>query len=98
MNQHDLEVEIVCALPEHTEQEKLFLKPNSTIRDAFLASSFAEKYAIEHVKLGIFGEEKSLNYVLKSHERVEIYRPLVQDPKLKRALKVDRSNLPRRCR
>lgn len=94
----NLEIEIVYALPNQVYQEKLFLKAGSTIQDALLAASFRERYVIASIKVGVFGEEQSFNYVLKPNDRVEIYRPLMQDPKLRRAMKVDKSTLPRRCR
>lgn len=33
------------------------------------------------VPLGIFGEIVEDSYVLSAHERIELYRPLQQDPK-----------------
>ncbi|WP_296405484.1 RnfH family protein [Psychrobacter sp.] len=34
--------------------------------------------------VGIFSQKKPLNYVLKAHDRIEIYRPLTIDPMRKR--------------
>lgn len=43
-------------------------------------------------RVGIYGKLKSLDTVLREHDRIEIYRPLVADPKearRKRAQKKD---------
>lgn len=58
--------------------------------DAFGAS--ADGLLASH-KVGIYGKLKPLDTVLREHDRIEIYRPLIADPKdarRRRAKKTDR--------
>lgn len=43
-------------------------------------------------RVGIYGKSKSLDTVLREHDRVEIYRPLVADPKDSRRLRAVRKD------
>lgn len=38
----------------------------------------------EKINIGIFGKKKDLNYIIKNGDRLEIYRNLFFDPKLRR--------------
>ncbi len=42
-------------------------------------------------KVGVFGKLKPLDTVLADHDRVEIYRPLLVDPKLSRQRRVEKT-------
>ncbi len=72
--------------------------------DCYVGWSIATVLQDQHLILkageavGVFGEIKSLDYVLQQDDRLEIYAPLIQDPKHKRMAKVAHSTLPRRCR
>lgn len=66
-------------------QMELSLEPGSTLADALQKSAWMERYPeITSLSYGIFSRPKSLNTVLNSGDRVEIYRPLLVDPKEKR--------------
>ncbi len=93
-----MNIEVVYALPERQYRQLLKLPVGSTINDALAALNFEPYSLITDVKVGIFGKEKPLDYALLEGERLEIYRPLLADPKERRRLKVDKTNLPRRCR
>ena len=41
--------------------------------------------------MGVFGKLKPLDAVLADHDRVEIYRPLLVDPKLSRQRRVEKT-------
>ncbi len=41
-------------------------------------------------KVGIFGQQVDLEHLVEEHDRIEIYRPLVIDPKTARMLRVQR--------
>jgi putative ubiquitin-RnfH superfamily antitoxin RatB of RatAB toxin-antitoxin module len=78
-----IRVEVVYASPEQQTILNLVLPANSTIRDAIVASKlFGE--SIENLAVGIFGRQRELDNILKNGDRVEIYRPLINDPKLAR--------------
>lgn len=56
----------------------------ASIRDAILQSGILAQFPeidLDHQKVGIFGKVVSLEARLEDGDRVEIYRPLVADPK-----------------
>ncbi len=79
-----LQVEVVLPLAETQELRRLELPPGSTIADAVAAAGFPESapgYEFDPDKVGIFGARKPLHTVLRDGDRVELYRPLLADPK-----------------
>lgn len=93
-----IQIEIVYALPDCQHRELLTVKEGSTMREALLQSRAQQYFSMDEISVGIFGEHKSLEHPLTEGNRLEIYRPIHSDPKLRRILKVEKSNLPRRCR
>ncbi len=79
-----INVEVVYALPHEQALIKVKLPPGATVADAVQASGIAGKYPeidIAKNKLGIFGKLAKADAVLRDRDRVEIYRPLIADPK-----------------
>lgn len=83
-----MNVEIVLAYPNKQYLEKLRLAEGTTIREAALLAFDSglipnpnEELDPAQVPLGIYGELEDDSYKLREGERIEIYRPLVQDPK-----------------
>ncbi|KTD19142.1 protein yfjF [Legionella lansingensis] len=68
-----------------TVQLELSLEPGSTIADALNEAKLFETYPeAKNLPLGIFSKQMPLDTVLKTGDRIEIYRPLLLDPKEKR--------------
>ncbi|WP_338034419.1 RnfH family protein [Legionella cardiaca] len=64
---------------------KLSLKSGATIADALVESNLLiTNPEIKDYSVGIFAKIKSRDTILKSGDRIEIYRPLALDPKEKR--------------
>jgi putative ubiquitin-RnfH superfamily antitoxin RatB of RatAB toxin-antitoxin module len=79
-----IHVEVVYALPDKQEVVPLALPAGSTLQQAVLASGLGEKYpAIDAAagKFGIYSKLARPDTVLRDSDRVEIYRPLIADPK-----------------
>lgn len=77
-----MRIEVVCALPQTQEQMVLELAPGSTVLDAIEASGLLQRLPqIEIVRAGVWGRPVSPETRLRDHDRVEIYRPLIADPK-----------------
>lgn len=79
-----LAVEVVYALPARQELVHLRLPAGSTLQQALQASGLLQKYPeIDPAKgkFGIFGKLAKLDTALRDRDRVEIYRPLIADPK-----------------
>lgn len=84
MAEGKIRVEVVYALPERQEIAKVVLVEGSTLMQAVESSGLLAKYPdIDPArnKFGIFAKLSKLDAVLRDHDRVEIYRPLIADPK-----------------
>lgn len=81
---HTIHVEVVLAMPEKQELVALDLAAGSTISDAIDQSGIGgmfEDFEPDTVKVGIFGQKATMEQELRDGDRVEIYRPLIVDPK-----------------
>ena len=80
----EIEVEIVYALPEVQTLMKMKVPVGTTAAQAVEHSGIMEKHPeidLERNKLGIFGRLVKADAALRDMDRVEIYRPLIADPK-----------------
>ncbi|MGR9108109.1 MAG: RnfH family protein [Gammaproteobacteria bacterium] len=79
-----IRVEVAYALPERQVLLPLDLEPGSTVRSAIEISGILEQFPeidLARNCVGIFGTVCALDQKLGPGDRVEIYRPLHQDPK-----------------
>lgn len=79
-----LNVEVCYALPSKQELVRVKLPEGATLQQALEASGLLVKYPeidIKKNKFGIFAKLSRLDAVLRDRDRVEIYRPLIADPK-----------------
>ena len=79
-----IQVEVVYARPERQEVANLSLPAGSTAGQAIEASGLLAKHPeIDLVtnKLGVYAKLAKVDTVLRDRDRVEIYRPLLADPK-----------------
>lgn len=80
----NIEIVYVTAIKEIIHL-KLSLKPGSTITDALIESNLFHTHPeIKNFPVGIFAQQKPLDTILKSGDRIEIYRPISIDPNEKR--------------
>ncbi len=74
----------MLAMPGRQELVALEVASGSTLADAIAQSGLPEMFEgfeLDPAKVGIFGQKASLEQVLRDGDRVEIYRPLIADPK-----------------
>jgi putative ubiquitin-RnfH superfamily antitoxin RatB of RatAB toxin-antitoxin module len=77
-----MHIEVVYALARKQERVVLDLPPGSTVQDALQASGLLQRLAqIESGCLGVWGTPVTAESRLRDQDRVEIYRPLIADPK-----------------
>lgn len=79
-----MHVDVVYALPERQEVVSLDLAAGSTVSQALEASGLLARYPeidLSKNKLGIYAKLAKPDTVLRDRDRVEIYRPLIADPK-----------------
>ena len=79
-----INVEVIYALPQAQTLLSVSLPQGGTVAEAIKLSGILDQHAeidIEKNKLGIFGKLSKADTVLRDKDRVEIYRPLLADPK-----------------
>ena len=80
-------VEVAFALPDKQKIIALDVDEGTTAMDAAKQSGIEQQFSdieLETVKVGIFGKAVKPDQVLRTGDRVEIYRPLKIDPKASR--------------
>ncbi len=84
-------IEVAYAEPAQQHLVSLDLAEGHTVEDAIRASGLLTRFPginLSVNKVGIFGRVCPLNTVLREKDRVEIYRPLLADPKVVRRERV----------
>ena len=77
-------VEVVYPLPEEQILYLTEVPAGGSVRDGILASGVLKRYPnlkLDELKVGIFGKLTTLKTPLQAKDRIEIYRPLLADPK-----------------
>ena len=81
----EISVEVVYAFSDRQTIVQLQLKSASTVRQAIEASGILQAHpeiVLEQASIGIWSKRVKLEGGLLDGDRVEIYRPLVADPKV----------------
>ena len=89
-----IDVEVAYAMPDTQRIVQLKVESGCTAMQAAQRSGLAEQFGVdlEQAKLGVFGKAvKPLQYQLSAGDRVEIYRPLLVDPKASRKERAQRA-------
>jgi putative ubiquitin-RnfH superfamily antitoxin RatB of RatAB toxin-antitoxin module len=79
-----IQLEITYAKPDRQEIISLKLPEGSTIQQAIEASGLLQRHPeidLAKAKVGIYGKLSRMDTVVRERDRVEIYRPLIADPK-----------------
>ncbi|ORM71401.1 RnfH family protein [Pantoea wallisii] len=90
----DIHVEVVYALPDKQYLLAVKLEEGATVEQAIQASgllSLRKDIDLQSNKVGIFSRPVKLGDVVADGDRVEIYRPLIADPKEMRRQRAERS-------
>lgn len=84
MPSNPIDVIVAWAVPQRTVLRPVRVAPGTTIAQAIgisgLLQEFPEIDLAAH-PVGIYGKKKPLDTVVRHLDRIEIYRPLVADPK-----------------
>ncbi len=84
MSDEKINVELVYALPTQQMLLKSEVPKGATIAEAVKLSGILDKFPeidVEKGRFGIFGKLSKVDTVLREKDRIEIYRPLIADPK-----------------
>ncbi|MCP1651941.1 RnfH family protein [Pseudomonas nitroreducens] len=96
----NIAIEVVYALPEKQVLLRLSVPRGTRMREAVLLSGIDAQFPgldVQGCPLGIFGKVVAMpeERVLEEGERVEIYRPLIVDPKEVRKQRAARAKAAR---
>ena len=84
MSTANISVEVIYALPTQQALLHVQLADGATVEDAIRASGVLDAYPeidLANNKVGIFSKLVKLDDPVRDRDRVEIYRPLIADPK-----------------
>lgn len=77
-------VEVAYAYPDKYFLKKVYLDNPISIQNVILQSGVLEKFTeidLRENKIGIFSRPAKLTDLVEDGDRIEIYRPLIADPK-----------------
>lgn len=92
-------IEVVYALPERQTLLALHVPAGTTLAQAIELSGILRQHPdidLSQHKLGLYGKVCTAETVLREHDRVEIYRPLLADPKEVRRRRAAQGKLMRK--
>jgi uncharacterized protein len=81
---NEILIEVAYALPKKQMIIPIRVKAGLTAEEAIKASGIIKKFPEIDLKInqiGIFGKLTQLDHVMRERDRIEIYRPLIADPK-----------------
>jgi uncharacterized protein len=87
-------VEVTYAFPQHSLSKSLQLEHGATLAEALAAVAEDPGFSgvdLENSTVGIFGKQVARDTQLGDGDRIEIYRPLTQEPKLARRNRASRN-------
>lgn len=87
-------VEVIYALPEKQYLQKVMLEEGATVEQAIVASGLLKLRTdidLNTNKVGIWSRAVKLQDEVHDGDRVEIYRPLIADPKALRRQRAEKA-------
>lgn len=82
--QDKFKIEVIYALPQVQTLLTVEVPSGCTVEQGIRLSGILEKHPeidLANSKVGIFGKLSKLDAALREKDRIEIYRPLIADPK-----------------
>ena len=84
MENDAIQVELIYALPDQQEIKVMMVESGATVEQAIIQSGILDEFPeidLKQNKVGIFSRLAKLDQALRQGDRIEIYRPLLLDPK-----------------
>lgn len=84
MMAEQIKVQVCYAAPGYTFLRDLQVAAGTTLEQAVRLSGLLQEVPqidLASAAVGIYAKKKALETVLREHDRVELYRPLLADPK-----------------
>jgi len=79
-----IQVEVVYGLAEEQALLSVDVPDGSKVKEVILASNIIEQFPeinLDKVNVGVFGKLTKMDQTVRARDRIEIYRPLIADPK-----------------
>ncbi|HIP94086.1 MAG TPA: RnfH family protein [Leucothrix sp.] len=79
-----IDVEVAYALPDEQILLVIQVQKGAEIKEVITQSKILEDYPeleLDKLDVGIFGKMVKINQKVRDRDRIEIYRPLIADPK-----------------
>lgn len=92
--QTDIQVEVVYGLPDRQKLLKITVPNGSTVEQVIELSGIKKHFPdlkVEKKRVGIWNRTCSLTDTVREQDRVEIYRPLIADPRENRRLRAEKA-------
>lgn len=90
----NISVEVVYALPQKQYLQQVRLEEGATVEQAIIASGLTQLRTdidLTKNKVGIWSRPVKLHDEVRDGDRVEIYRPLIADPKALRRQRAEKA-------
>jgi len=84
MTDQQISLEVVYGTPEKQALLEVVIEQGTTVEEAIMASGILKRFPdinLEVLKVGIWNRTCKLTDLPKKGDRIEIYRPLIADPK-----------------
>lgn len=94
MTDKQISLEVVYGVPEKQSIMEVVVEVGTTVEQAILSSGILRRYEaidLSTDKVGIWNRTCKLTDHPKNGDRIEIYRPLIADPKEVRRLRAERA-------
>jgi len=85
-----IRVEVAYGTPQRQLVLPAEMPAGSTLEEAIERSGIRDEFpglVVDPAAVGVFGKKMPMNYALRDGDRVEIYRPLIADPREARRLR-----------
>ncbi|QIM62673.1 RnfH family protein [Pasteurellaceae bacterium Orientalotternb1] len=92
VSEQKMVVDVAYAYPDKAFLKKVYLDSPVSIQNVILQSGVLEKFTeidLRENKVGIFSRPAKLTDLVEDGDRIEIYRPLIADPKEIRRLRAE---------
>ena len=96
MVSEQIQIEVVYALPMQQTSLSLKVVQGCTVEDAIKESGILARHPeidLNSTKVGLFGRIVALSTRLEGATRIELYRPLIADPKEIRRQRAEKAKL-----
>ncbi|MGS2721320.1 RnfH family protein [Paraglaciecola aestuariivivens] len=94
MTDKQISIEVAYATPEKQALLEVVIEQDTTVEQAILASGMLKRFPdidLTKLKVGIWNRTCKLSDVPKKGDRIEIYRPLIADPKEARRRRAEKA-------